>query len=431
MKRMTSILLGLLLATDLCHADFSASGGINNAPYAFTPAAATGLEKVYVFNGFQNARLTFSDDQPADWTWYTYMQDPAEAEAVPASQVEVSATGTSVLGIQAGHGYFVKSSAGIAYYVYVVAWIPVGYAGITFPDEGDPCSAATLNVSATGTDMYYYTASGLRRTLERQHTLTWNTKEWDATAKKYTVKEMTSTFTNVANNWSVEAPLTNTRFTVTGDQFSQFFGSNESLESDVYPAKAVKTSAEATVQVRTSENETGESTGALSGSAPMEVEFNSYPSDAVTLIEWFIYKPGDETTGMYSHYTDETITYSFKESGTYTVKLIVSNATCKDSATFNPVISVSKLDCPNFFTPRSTPGENDEFRVAYTSIVSFKGVIVNRWGNVLFEWTDPAKGWNGTFKGKPVSPGVYFYIIDAVGSDGIVYKKRGDINLLE
>ena len=103
MKRMTSILLGLLLATDLCHADFSASGGINNAPYAFTPAAATGLEKVYVFNGFQNARLTFSDDQPADWTWYTYMQDPAEAEAVPASQVEVSATGTSVLGIQAGH----------------------------------------------------------------------------------------------------------------------------------------------------------------------------------------------------------------------------------------------------------------------------------------------------------------------------------------
>jgi gliding motility-associated-like protein len=119
------------------------------------------------------------------------------------------------------------------------------------------------------------------------------------------------------------------------------------------------------------------------------------------------------------------------EAGKSLVKLYVSNNTCKDSASFTMVVSDSKLDCPNFFTPRSTPGENDEFRVAYRSLVKFKGTIINRWGNVLFEWTDPSKGWNGTFKGKAVSPGVYFYLIEAKGSDGIVYKKKGDINLLE
>ena len=37
---------------------------------------------------------------------------------------------------------------------------------------------------------------------------------------------------------------------------------------------------------------------------------------------------------------------------------------------------------------------------------------------------------NGKKNGKYVSPGAYFYLIEAEGSDGIVYKKKGDINIL-
>ena len=32
--------------------------------------------------------------------------------------------------------------------------------------------------------------------------------------------------------------------------------------------------------------------------------------------------------------------------------------------------------------------------------------------------------------GKYVAPGVYFYVIEAEGSDGKKYKKKGDINIL-
>ena len=32
--------------------------------------------------------------------------------------------------------------------------------------------------------------------------------------------------------------------------------------------------------------------------------------------------------------------------------------------------------------------------------------------------------------GKYVQPGVYFYVIEAEGSDGIKYKEKGDINIL-
>ena len=35
----------------------------------------------------------------------------------------------------------------------------------------------------------------------------------------------------------------------------------------------------------------------------------------------------------------------------------------------------------------------------------------------LYEWTDPATGWNGTYRGKPVKEGVYFCLVKAKGAD--------------
>jgi len=199
----------------------------------------------------------------------------------------------------------------------------------------------------------------------------------------------------------------------------------------------VHANAKAIIRDRTGSNLQGEADvmeyangSSPTGPAPLVIDFYSNPNEAVQFYEWFVYDTEDES-GTYKRYSDENLNHTFLVSGKSRVKLYVSNATSKDSASFTIIVTESKLDCPNFFTPRSTPGENDEFRVAYRSIVKFKGTIVNRWGNVLFVWTDPSQGWNGTYKGKAVSPGVYFYLIEAKGSDGIVYKKKGDINLLE
>jgi len=209
------------------------------------------------------------------------------------------------------------------------------------------------------------------------------------------------------------------------------------VDMDTTNAVSVQANAKAIIRDRVGSNLQGEEDvmeyangSSPSGPAPLVIDFYSNPSEAVQFYEWFVYDSEDET-GTYKRYSDENLNHTFLVSGKSRVKLYVSNTTSKDSASFTIIVTESKLDCPNFFTPRSTPGENDEFRVAYRSIVKFKGTIINRWGNVLFEWTDPSQGWNGTFKGKAVSPGVYFYLIEAKGSDGIVYKKKGDINLLE
>jgi gliding motility-associated-like protein len=166
----------------------------------------------------------------------------------------------------------------------------------------------------------------------------------------------------------------------------------------------------------------------VTGPSPLTVQFKS--NSNASFIEWLIYD-ASTATGTPKRYSDRDLTHTFYDAGIHYVQLKSSNGQCTDSAYFLIQVSVSRLECPNYFTPRTTPGENDEFKVAYRSLNSFKGTIRNRWGQVLFQWTDPAQGWNGTFNGNPVSAGVYFYFIEAIGSDGIVYKKSGDINLLE
>jgi hypothetical protein len=62
--------------------------------------------------------------------------------------------------------------------------------------------------------------------------------------------------------------------------------------------------------------------------------------------------------------------------------------------------------------------------------VDFHAYIINRWGQKLFEWTNPADGWDGKYKGKDVSDGVYFLLVKARGGDGKEYNIRKDVNLL-
>jgi gliding motility-associated-like protein len=62
--------------------------------------------------------------------------------------------------------------------------------------------------------------------------------------------------------------------------------------------------------------------------------------------------------------------------------------------------------------------------------VEFHAYIFNRHGQKLFDWTDPTKGWDGTYQGNPVKDGVYFVYVKARGADGIEYNIRRDVNLI-
>ena len=152
---------------------------------------------------------------------------------------------------------------------------------------------------------------------------------------------------------------------------------------------------------------------------------------------------------------DKDIRYVFNEPGTYRVVCSVNNNQCtSDSTEVAVAVAESYLAVPNVFTPNGD-GKNDEFRVSYRSLREFHCWVYNRWGKLVYEWDDPAKGWDGTINGRPAAEGAYFYVIRALGTDAAknasyiglkaVYKKMklnadkaalgvyqlsGDINLL-
>ena len=84
----------------------------------------------------------------------------------------------------------------------------------------------------------------------------------------------------------------------------------------------------------------------------------------------------------------------------------------------------------NAFSPNGD-GINDSFSFEENNAISeFSVKIFNRWGSLVYSWTDPNFKWNGlSFDGDNLTQGVYYYYMNAIGQDGQLYEKKGSISL--
>ena len=200
-----------------------------------------------------------------------------------------------------------------------------------------------------------------------------------------------------------------------------------------------------TATITTATGETQEVTE-YSGSAPLQVHFApnvENPEGYEAYYEWRFYKEGTSIEEPYLVRHEEETDFTFNEAGGHCVALIAyfmnGNDTIvkydtdywMDATPIRISISTSKLDFPNAFSPNGD-GMNDIYRAKtdYQSIVEFKAVIYNRWGQKLYEWNNPAGGWDGTYKGNPVKQGVYYVQVTAKGADGRRFNIKKDVNLL-
>lgn len=92
-------------------------------------------------------------------------------------------------------------------------------------------------------------------------------------------------------------------------------------------------------------------------------------------------------------------------------------------------------ELPNVFTP-SGDGINDLYHpiLPYKFVESIDLKVYNRWGNLVFETTDPMINWDGTYlnSGKQLSDGVYFYVcqINEIKLDGLQSRSvQGNITI--
>ena len=170
----------------------------------------------------------------------------------------------------------------------------------------------------------------------------------------------------------------------------------------------------------------------FSGQAPLSVSFRANPQDMECLdptYEWHFRMEGESKDFMVRY--EENTDYTLPKAGkTYVTLYANLGNEERDSSRICVTISESKLLMPNAFSPNGDT-HNDVYKAKeYQSIVEFHAYIFNRWGQKLFEWTNPAEGWDGNYNGNPVKEGVYFVVVKARGADGIVYNIRKDVNLL-
>lgn len=86
---------------------------------------------------------------------------------------------------------------------------------------------------------------------------------------------------------------------------------------------------------------------------------------------------------------------------------------------------------PNAFTPNND-GVNDEFCLQgwKDCISDFKIAIYDRWGEKVYESSDPSFCWDGTFNGKPLNSAVFVFYINAQALKIGAINKKGNITLV-
>lgn len=88
---------------------------------------------------------------------------------------------------------------------------------------------------------------------------------------------------------------------------------------------------------------------------------------------------------------------------------------------------------PNSFTP-GTDGINDLFKpvVTFYDVNNYEFSIVDRWGQVVFQTTDPNQGWNGEHdaSGKLVTNDLFCYVLKIKDGNNQEYIFRGTVAVL-
>ena len=114
---------------------------------------------------------------------------------------------------------------------------------------------------------------------------------------------------------------------------------------------------------------------------------------------------------------------------TYTLTITINGCTSTDTVTVFVEEECGELFVPNVFSPNGD-GANDSLKIYGGCIKDLEFVIYDRWGEVVFQTTDPTIAWPGTLNGKLLDAAVFVYYLNATVK-GEAIKKHGNITLVK
>jgi len=156
--------------------------------------------------------------------------------------------------------------------------------------------------------------------------------------------------------------------------------------------------------------------------------------------DYFEWDFGDDTPIS----TDANPLHFYTEPGIYNISLkVYTKYECFDTKTVENavvVLDAGFVKFPTAFSPNPAgPADenwtkkdrtNDVFHAVHRGVKEFKLEIFNRWGEKVFESSDPAIGWNGYFDGKLEIQDVYVWKVYAKYINGVIFNDSGDVTLI-
>lgn len=407
-----------------------------------TPEKSTGLEKIYVLYSTQGVTASYTSSSGNKITWMQYGNlGGGHAEEVASSQNG----SVSTLDLLEGDKGYIVMDGDRQYCFWITDYqthrLKLRSASISSDVE---CGVSLINVEGTGEPIRFFTINGMQKTLNQDITVTYHTQEWSDNDNNFQEISVSKSFESLQSQYRLTPPnYCATTFTISGDKFLKAWNWLETIETATANPTSIDARTFAIQQEGSNEgNEENEDVGSnqigagkvegLGGSAPCDIRFEAYVTDGLIHNEWQLTRdPSFETIDY--RFTTQDLDYTFLEEGDHYLRYIGSNAdgSCEYfSDTYVVSIGESQLLVPNAFSPNGD-GINDEWKVAYRSLQSFQCYIFNRQGHQVCHLTSPDQGWDGKVHGKTVDSGVFFYVIEATGTDGKKYKKSGDINIVK
>lgn len=130
--------------------------------------------------------------------------------------------------------------------------------------------------------------------------------------------------------------------------------------------------------------------------------------------------------------SNSTITdpvFNFDKDVEYLIN-IFSNNGCQTIDTVQVLVEDgADIMVPEGFTPNND-GNNDRLEVFNRGIKKIHFWVFNRWGQLMFETTDPAQKWDGRYSGVPQPLETYVWIAEGTTYTGKTIRKRGQTVLI-
>jgi len=120
--------------------------------------------------------------------------------------------------------------------------------------------------------------------------------------------------------------------------------------------------------------------------------------------------------------------------GTFTIGYSIPSNACAVAATLPIVVNQSPckpcVEPPKVFTPNSDGFYDKWVVVNGTCAKVVKVNVYNRWGGLVYNNENYRNEWEGTYKGRPLPDGTYYYVIDVQENNRRPYKLTGNVTIM-